>query len=81
MSLRNTPENSAIIQPYANRDELIQSIELYTQKPRDDDQAEVSDEAPQGGMDLTQSVVDEKKEKKAGHKSAYKSPYNTGGVK
>ena len=23
----------------------------------------------------------EKKEKKAGHKSAYKSPYNTGGVK
>lgn len=81
MSLRNTPENSAIIQPYANRDELIQSIELYTQKPRDDDQAEVSDEAPQGGMELTQSVVDEKKEKKAGYKSAYKSPYNTGGVK
>ena len=66
---------------YANRDELIQSIELYTQKLRDDDHAEESETAPQGGMELTQSMVDEKKEKKAGHKSAYKSPYNTGGVK
>ena len=75
------PEKSNRSVAYANRDELIQSIELYTQKLRDDDQAEVSDEAPQGGMELTQSVVDEKKEKKAGHKSAYKSPYNTGGVK
>ena len=75
------PEKSNRSVAYANRDELIQSIELYTQKLRDDDQAEVSDEAPQGGMELTQSVADEKKEKKAGHKSAYKSPYNTGGVK
>ena len=75
------PEKSNRSVAYANRDELIQSIELYTQKLRDDDHAEVSDEAPQGGMELTQSVVDEKKEKKAGHKSAYKSPYNTGGVK
>ncbi len=28
---------------YANRDELIQSIELYTQKLRDDDHAEESE--------------------------------------
>ena len=75
------PEKSNRSVAYANRDELIQSIELYTQKLRDDDHAEESETAPQGGMELTQSVVDEKKEKKAGHKSAYKSPYNTGGVK
>ena len=71
------PEKSNRSVAYANRDELIQSIELYTQKLRDDDHAEESETAPQGGMELTQSVVDEKKEKKAGHKSAYKSPYNT----
>ena len=75
------PEKSNRSVAYANRDELIQSIELYTQKLRDDDHAEESETAPQGGMELTQSMVDEKKEKKAGHKSAYKSPYNTGGVK
>ena len=75
------PEKSNRSVAYANRDELIQSIELYTQKLRDDDHAEESETAPQGGMELTQSVVDEKKEKKAGHKSAYKTPYNTGGVK
>ena len=75
------PEKSNRSGAYANRDELIQSIELYTQKLRDDDHAEESETAPQGGMELTQSMVDEKKEKKAGHKSAYKSPYNTGGVK
>jgi len=75
------PEKSNRSVAYANRDELIQSIELYTQKLRDDDHAEESEAAPQGGMELTQSMVDEKKEKKAGHKSAYKSPYNTGGVK
>ena len=75
------PDKSNRSVAYANRDELIQSIELYTQKLRDDDHAEESETAPQGGMELTQSVVDEKKEKKAGHKSAYKSPYNTGGVK
>ena len=75
------PEKSNRSVAYANRDELIQSIELYTQKLRDDDHAEESETAPQGGMELTQSGVDEKKEKKAGHKSAYKSPYNTGGVK
>ena len=51
------------------------------QKLRDEDHAEESETAPQGGMELTQSVMDEKKEKKAGHKSAYKTPYNTGGVK
>ena len=75
------PEKSNRSVAYANRDELIQSIELYTQKLRDDDHAEESETAPQGGMELTQSMVDEKKEKKAGHKSAYKRPYNTGGVK
>ena len=75
------PEKSNRSVAYANRDELIQSIELYTQKLRDDDHAEESEIASQGGMELTQSMVDEKKEKKAGHKSAYKSPYNTGGVK
>lgn len=75
------PEKSNRSVAYANRDELIQSIELYTQKLRDDDHAEETETAPQGGMELTQSVVDEKKEKKAGHKSAYKTPYNTGGVK
>ena len=55
---------------YANRDELVQSIERYTQKIAVA-AVEGTDTKASGGMELTQGMIRAKDEKKAGHKPLY----------
>ncbi len=70
------PEKANRKVAYANRDELVQSIELYTQRIAVSD-LEGADIKASGGMELTQGMVSEKVEKKSSHKSLY----NTGEVR
>ena len=64
------PEKANRKVTYANRDELVQSIERYTKRIVVTT-IEGTDPKVSGGMELTQGMISEKEEKKAGHKPLY----------
>lgn len=69
------PEKANRKVAYANRDELVQSIECYTKRIAVT-AVEGTDTKASGGIELTQGMISKKEEKKAGHKPLY----NTGEV-
>jgi len=68
------PEKSNRDVAYANRDELIQSIERHTQKMKD---VAFEEELKTENIELVQPSEKEKKEKKGTRKPIYRTTYNT----